>query len=957
MTDKESLGILSMNVRGFFSDSKKRKDVFNWVRNKKASIICLQETHSTPEVERFWESEWGYKSIFCSYTSSSAGVAVLFRNNFEFEIHTTYKDPTGRFVVLDITANHIRFTLVNLYGPNSDNPEFFQSIFREAQKLENMSIVFCGDWNVIQEKEKDTFNVKNLNNPKAHEKIKTIKAELELCDPWRIWNEEARQYTWRRSNPIIQSRIDYFLVSDFIFCRMLDIRIIPGYRTDHSAIFLKFKTSESNRGKGYWKFNSQLLFEDRYIEKVKQCIRHTIEEYMESGNIEQKESIEFRISNQLFWEILKMKIRSISLEYSSIRAKTIKEKRKALEKEILLLESKVNASGKAEDAKLLEEKNQELQNSRSKYVEGLILRSKATWYEMGEKNSEYFCKLEKRNFVNKTISELIDSDGNHFTDQSLILAEQVNYFANLYKSKTSSEGQAFFYEDLFLKHNIKLTNTQNESCIGCLKLQECSEALRNMKNKKSPGSDGFTAEFYKCFWKDIGWFVCRSLNEGYQNGKLSQFQSQGIITCIPKEEKDRRYIKNWRPISLLNVDYKIGSSSIANRFQKILPSIISDTQKGFIKGRFIGENTRFLYDLIDYLKKHQKPGLLLLLDFEKAFDSLEWNFITKALKSFNFGESIIKWFLTLYSSSTSAVINNGNVSKFFSLERGCRQGDPLAPYIFILTVELLAISIKENINITGITVNGKENKIGQYADDSFLTLDGSEKTLRESMSTIDKFGVVSGLRLNISKSQAIWLGSKSDSEETLCEEFEIKWENKEFKLLGITFTKNLDDMVSRNYYSKIKSIKILLASWMKRDLTPIGKITIIKTLALPKLIHLFSALPDPSKQLLDEINKIFFKFIWGYKVERLKRNTIVGNYDEGGLNMVHLSSFISYIKLKWVKRYLSDNEGTWQNMLHSILNLKCVDFIFYLSKEKLCEFVHQIDNIFWKDVFRALTKI
>jgi hypothetical protein len=178
------------------------------------------------------------------------------------------------------------------------------------------------------------------------------------------------------------------------------------------------------------------------------------------------------------------------------------------------------------------------------------------------------------------------------------------------------------------------------------------------------------------------------------------------------------------------------------------------------------------------------------------------------------------------------------------------------------------------------------------------------------------------------------LGSKSGSEETLCEEFEIKWENKEFKLLGITFTKNLDDIVSCNYYSKIESIKKLLASWMKRDLTPIDEITIIKTLALPKLIHLFFALSDPSKQLLDGINKIFFKFIWGYKVEKLKRNTIVGNYDEGGLNMVHLSSFISNIKLKWVKRYLSDNGGTWQNMLHSTLNLKCVRFIFYLSKEK-----------------------
>ena len=196
---------------------------------------------------------------------------------------------------------------------------------------------------------------------------------------------------------------------------------------------------------------------------------------------------------------------------------------------------------------------------------------------MGGKNSEYFCKLEKRNFVNKTITELIDFCGNHITDHEHILEEQVSFFSNLYKSRLELDSQAVHCEEMFLKHNVKLTDTQKESCEGILKLQECSEALRNMKNKKSPGSDGFTAEFYKFFWKDIGLFVCRSLNEGYQNGKLSQFQSQGIITCIPKEEKDRRYIKNWRPISLLNIDYKIGSSSIANRLKKVLTSIISDT--------------------------------------------------------------------------------------------------------------------------------------------------------------------------------------------------------------------------------------------------------------------------------------------------------------------------------------------------------------------------------------------
>jgi hypothetical protein len=133
--------------------------------------------------------------------------------------------------------------------------------------------------------------------------------------------------------------------------------------------------------------------------------------------------------------------------------------------------------------------------------------------------------------------------------------------------------------------------------------------------------------------------------------------------------------------------------------------------------------------------------------------------------------------------------------------------------------------------------------------------------------------------------------------------------------------------------SKIKSIKKLLASWTRRDLTPISTITVIKKLALPKLIHLFSALPDPTKQLVDEINKIFFKFILGYKVEGLKRNANVCNYDEGRLNIIHLPSFTFYIKLKWVSRYLSDNTGTWLNMLHNTLNMKCVDFVFTCPKK------------------------
>jgi hypothetical protein len=150
-------------------------------------------------------------------------------------------------------------------------------------------------------------------------------------------------------------------------------------------------------------------------------------------------------------------------------------------------------------------------------------------------------------------------------------------------------------------------------------------------------------EFYKFFWIDIGHLLWRSAKFAYEHGELSPFQTQGIITCIPKYGRDRRLLKNWRPISLLNVDYKIISGAIANRVKQVLPDIISNTQTGFMKGRFIGENTRLVYDIMNYCQLHKLPGLLLMIDFEKAFDTIEWEFIDKALDSFNVGRSLRHW--------------------------------------------------------------------------------------------------------------------------------------------------------------------------------------------------------------------------------------------------------------------------------------------------------------------------
>ena len=141
--------------------------------------------------------------------------------------------------------------------------------------------------------------------------------------------------------------------------------------------------------------------------------------------------------------------------------------------------------------------------------------------------------------------------------------------------------------------------------------------------------------------------IRRAINESFKLGKFSISLRQGLITCIPKGDKPRQFLKNWRPITLLNVIYKIASGCIAERLKSVLTKLISSDQTGFISGRYIGENTRLIYDVMRYTEDENIPGILLIIDFEKAFDSISWEFITEVLDYFNFGNSLKRWISVL----------------------------------------------------------------------------------------------------------------------------------------------------------------------------------------------------------------------------------------------------------------------------------------------------------------------
>ena len=331
--------------------------------------------------------------------------------------------------------------------------------------------------------------------------------------------------------------------------------------------------------------------------------------------------------------------------------------------------------------KELREKKVELEEIREYKLKGALIRSRWQNINMGEKPSKTFLNLENNNFISKHIREL-KIDNHTITQPEEILEEMRNFYGSLYQKRTHIDLEGTSFADIKSKLT-KLDGDEKSELDKDISICELYNVIKNSKNNKSPGPDGFTNEFLKIFWNKIKYLLLKLLKTYRLKGKINESQLNGTITCIPKGGKLRNNLKNWRPITVLSSIYKFYSSLLAERIKKKLPKLIHPDQKGFINGRFIGENTRLTFDIINECNFENEKGLILLLDFQKAFDSISWEFIKKTLKKFNFSSDTIKWVNSLQVGSSSKILQNGNFSEKIMLGRGCRQGDPISPYLFV----------------------------------------------------------------------------------------------------------------------------------------------------------------------------------------------------------------------------------------------------------------------------------
>ena len=944
---ESTLKIASMNCRGL-GEFTKRRDVFHFLREKNFSLYLLQDTHFTSGIEERIKREWGYDAYFSSFASNSRGVAILINNNIQYKLLDFTKDLGGNYIILRIEAFDTKFVIVNIYGPNDDQPDFYinleQNIIRTSGETDN--IIIAGDFNLVMNFDLDYCNYVRRNNVEAREKVLDMMDNLDLIDIFRELNPDLRRFTWRRSTPFQQSRLDFFLISDTLAPLVRNSDILPGYKSDHSIITLSLQFGIEEKRQTFWKFNASLLSDINYLSEINTVISEVTAEYSalpyNSHNLDKIpiSDLQLTISDQLFLDVLLMKIRSKTISYSAFKQKENKKKEETLLKEIEQIEK--NETLLTEDQETLKSKRNELSEIREHKLRGVLLRSRARWVEDGEKVSSYFCSLEKRNFLNKSINKLTVNNDVTITDKKDIIAEVKNFYKYLYSRREVED-----VEIADLVQNLpKLNDQQSNNLEGELTLEEISLSLKEMKNGKSPGSDGFGVEFFKLFWKKLGGFVLRSLNEGFRKGELSNTQKEAVIICIPKTDKERDKIKNLRPISLLNIVYKIGSSSIANRIKTVLPEIINEDQTGFMKNRCINDNIRLIYDIISFLNSTDKPGMILCLDFEKAFDSVDWGFLSKVLLAFGFKRDILKWIETFNTNIRSTVSVNGMISDWFSIERGCRQGDPISPYLFIICAEIMSTMIRENDRIRGININDTECKLTQYADDSELLLEGDRDSFEESIQTVQCFGKVSGLVLNHKKTNAVSLGSLRNRNIQYMQHLNIAWDPPVFKILGISFTNDLHDIIELNFRSKINEVQSLYRIWIKRQVTPLGRIAVLKSLVLSKLIFLWILLPNPPDDMINDIQLTLYKFIWNNKIDRISRETATKALKDGGLSIPNITKYIQALKITWIRRLYNSNHKWKKVFLDAFPLAKDINKIGTDLPMNGC-------NAFWSDVIRS----
>jgi hypothetical protein len=511
----------------------------------------------------------------------------------------------------------------------------------------------------------------------------------------------------------------------------------------------------------------------------------------------------------------------------------------------------------------------------------------------------------------KYISEII-SDGIRYEGLKEIMTGIRNFYRILYE-KLVEEDNSLSEDEQFYKECPKLSNDQKAEVDKPLTIEDLTTALKSCK-ESSPGPDGITYAAYKAVWDMAAPVILEAWHYSVETGQLPLSHLESAITLLPKEGKDTRDIKNWRPISLANCDSKIITKALAIKVSKVLESLIDKSQTAYVPGRNVMDNIRTNFMIKSHCNNNKINALLVSLDAKKAFDSVSHNYISKTLEAYGFGKHFILSFKTLYNNLSASILVNGYKTEKICINRGVKQGDALSCALFILCIDPLIRNINLNRKIKGVEIISRitkkkfEYKITGYADDIAITIRNDPTSIQQVFHEYERLTKRSGLELNADKTEILNLVQPENRKKTkinfsyMEQDFCVETVNS-LKICGLIYSNISNDEYLCNVNTKIDKMESQLKKWMVRNLTFEGKILIVKTFGLSQLIYNMQCYDFKEKDLI-RIERLIFKFIWSKDwenkkhIERIKRSVLKNEYNKGGMKAPDIECLNRALKLK-----------------------------------------------------------
>ena len=860
------LKLVSYNVRGI-NDPKKRSEVFGLLTALNADIVFLQETYTAElnisEINDDWQ---GTATWHHGPHKHANGVGILFNKHLNYQTLTTLQDTVGRRLILTIQIANTTLQLANIYAPTNaqERPPFFSNTANDLNA--NIPTILAGDFNMTTHPEIDrTGSTTQYYHIAGRTELLAIIANLDLTDSWRKHHPQKLAYTYRSNDYTKQSRLDRIYTPSHL--KITESEIIPFHHSDHEPVLTTTHiTQHYNPNNAVWKLNTSILPDDHTEQTINDII---------SFHLDKKER--FKSTNS-WWEHIKQSCTNALKSIAKNNAKARRLQFQQITHELSRLKNTTNPNKRRIET-LQQQYNDHLQYK----LKGSEIRAKIQLQLEEERPTAFFFQLEQHKKTKTLIHTLKNEQNETISDPAHILAHITQFYTNLYRkpqlditaqtallNKLSSK----LSDDLYTKLNSEITQ------------KEINEAIDNMDNNKSPGDDGLPAEFYKHFKTQLAPILTTLYNTIIETEhNLPHSMTNAIITLIPKKG-DPSDIKNWRPISLLNVDYKIFTKILATRLRTTLTQIIDSTQTCAVPNRTIHQNNIFLRDLILLQQNHHSSLSLISIDFEKAFDKVDRLFTFKTLEAFHFPPKFIQTIQTLYKTTTAQIKQASTLSHKFPLDNGLRQGCPLSLPLFVVVAQTLTTFLNTDPSIPGIVIPGIPMKIktSQYADDALLL----NNTLMKLDHTIDKiktFKTISNLGMNDLKTTGMHFRQQPPPTTN-----HITWSDHKtpFKILGINYHKDYNLTIRSTYTSLITKAKRKIQTLQARHLSLKGKAQLINTLITSIFGHASNVLPVPN-YIQTSFENLIFPFLWSNRTpEPIARKTIYLPIKRGGLGLIHL---------------------------------------------------------------------